>query len=81
MSKALDFNSVVQPLNNSCISSGSTSFRVQASPSQRGFGGGAEAMAPFVWRLAFFRDLGKATPPPSLSLPRSLEKMRISEAF
>ena len=49
-SKAFDFNSLVQPLNNSCISSGSTSFRVQGSPSQRGFEGGAGAMAPFVWR-------------------------------
>ena len=80
MSKAFDFNSFVQPLSNSCISSGSTSFRAQASPSQRGFGGGAKAMVPFVWRLAFFLDLGEVSPPPSLSLPRSLEKIRMLEA-
>ena len=80
ISRALDFNSFVQPLNNSCISSASTSFRVQASPSQRGFGGGAGATTPFVWRLAFFFDLGEATPPPSLSLPRSLEKIRMLKA-
>lgn len=48
ISKALDFSSIVQPLNNSCISSGSTSFRVQASPSQSGFGGGAETTTPLV---------------------------------
>lgn len=48
ISKALDFNSFVQPLSNSCISSGSTSFRVQASPSQSGFGGGAGTIVPFV---------------------------------
>ena len=48
ISKALDFNSFVQPLNRSCISSGSTSFRVQMSPSQSGFGGGAGTTVPFV---------------------------------
>ena len=79
MSKARDFNSFVQPLNSSCISSGSTSFRAQASPSQRGFGGGAGATTPLMWRLAFFLDLGEAPPPPSLSLPRSLEKIRMFE--
>ncbi len=77
ISRALDFNSFVQPLNSSCISSGSTSFRVQASPSQSGFGGGEGGMAPFVWELAFFFDLGEATPPASFSLPRSLEKIRM----
>lgn len=73
ISKALDFSSFVQPLNNSCISSGSTSFRVQASPPQSGFGGGTGTTAPFAWVLAFFFDLGAATPPPSLSLLRSFE--------
>ena len=48
ISSALDFNSFVHPLNSSCISSGSTSFRVQTSPSQSGFGGGAGTTVPFV---------------------------------
>ena len=79
MSKARDFNSFVHPLNSSCISSGSTSFRAQASPSQSGLGGGAGATKPLMWRSAFFLDLGEATPPPSLSLARNLEKMRMIE--
>ena len=73
ISKALDFISFVQPLNSSCISSGSTSFRVQASPSHRGFGGGAGTTTPLAWGFAFLFDLGEATAPPSLSLLRSFE--------
>ncbi len=80
ISRALDFNSFVQLLNSSCISSGSTSFRVQASPSQSGFGGGGGGTAPLVWGLAFFFDLGEATPAPSLSLLLSLEKNPIVNA-
>ena len=80
ISRALDFNSFVQARISSCISSGSTSFRVQASPSQSGFGGGTGAMAPFVWALAFFFDLGEASPPASLSLLLSFEKNPMANA-
>lgn len=60
----LDFNSIVQPLNSSCTSSGSTLVRVHAS-SHRGFGGATSTSG----CCPFFLDTFAGP-----SLPFSLEK-------
>ena len=66
VSVPLDFNSTVQPLRSSCISSGSTVLRVQAS-SHRGFCGASLIV---FWCTPFFDFPTFAGP----SLPFSLEK-------
>lgn len=68
MNIPLDLISFVQPLRSSWISSGSTSFRSQAS-GQRGFGGGGGGVLPLRFVCFLFLEVG----PP----PRSREKKGI----